>query len=430
MIRRRLIQALAVVFIGVNFLLVYVDDGENVERTSYITNWSHVFESDMLEQLHKPGVLAYAEEEHIYFDQNVGSFQEFLVEEGAQVNAGDGLYVYQVNDYVEVEANLMREVEALNGEISAVEEAIAQMDSYQIQDISPSTLDPFGFDEELPPLDEGEMLDPAETADERDERDEPEEAVEAELMKEQYIIEKEKELAQKTAQLNSVEGQLTELQSGGDTVTVVSPFQGTIKAVKETLEDPVITIEGTALHAEGELTEQERTQVEPGQEVEVRLTEQEMVMEGEVNEISESPIEVQIEGESIYPFTVAFNEMDEEVDQEDLLPGYHANVSIVMEESLGATVLFEDHVFTDSVWKMNADGKLVEQRVETGILMDTMLEITNGVTMGDTVAEEPTAQFRNGASFITPLKRSGISWDNITSYEHWSKAMVSGFLSR
>ncbi|WP_235793041.1 efflux RND transporter periplasmic adaptor subunit [Virgibacillus salidurans] len=431
--RRRLIQAAVVLFIGINFLLVYVDDDGNVERKSYIKNWSQVFEADVAERLHKPGVLASVSEDHVYFDENLGSFQEFLVEEGTEVNAGDDLYTYQVHDYVEAEADLMNEVEVLNGEIAAIEAAISEMELYQIPDQGGGSSTqqpppmPFDFEEEMPEEDEITEI-PGD--DEMMETMEPETPVEAELMKEQYIIEKEKELAQKTAELTSVESQLTELTSNGDTITVESPFQGKIKTVQETLDDPLITIESTALHAEGELTEQERTQIEQGQTVEVTLTEEDTLIEGEVAGVSDSPKAVEVEEESVYPFHVSLNETGEEGELEELLPGYHANLNITLDESLGAAVLFEDLVFTDAVWKMNAEGKLVEQGIETGILMNNMQEITEGAEVGEFVAEEPAGQFRRRAVFITPLKVQEVPWTNVFNYENWNRALISGLLSR
>lgn len=432
--RRRLIQAAIILFIGINFLLVYVDDDGKVERKSYVKNWSQVFETDMAERLHKPGVLASVSEDHVYFDGDLGSFQEFLVEEGTEVNAGDALYTYQVHDYFDAEADLMHEVEVLNGEIAAIEAAISEMELYQIPDqgggASTQQLPPipFNFEEEI--TEEDELTETPEEDNMTETMERPESPVEAELMKEQYIIEKEKELAQKTAELTSVENQLTELTSSGDTITVESPFEGEIKAVQETLEDPLITIESTTLHAEGELTEQERTQIEEGQAVEVSLTEEGALIEGEIAEVSDSSKAADIEEESVYPFHVSLSETDEEGELEELLPGYHANLSITLEESLGAAVLFEDLVFTDSVWKMNAEGKLVEQGIETGILMNNMLEITEGAEIGEFVAEEPAGQFRNGAVFITPLKAQKVPWIDVFNYENWSRALVSGFLSR
>src|SRR5690625_5255931 len=114
---RRIIQLGIVVFIGVNFLLVYADGEDRVARISYIKDWSIAFQADMREELHTPVVFGYENEEHIYFDTSEGSFQEFLVEEEEEISVGTPLFSYQVDNYYEAEADLLQEIEKINGEI-------------------------------------------------------------------------------------------------------------------------------------------------------------------------------------------------------------------------------------------------------------------------------------------------------------------------
>ncbi|MEC5425984.1 efflux RND transporter periplasmic adaptor subunit [Virgibacillus sp. C22-A2] len=414
MIRRRWMQITILLFIGLNFLLVYLDDEDKVDRISYINNWSEAFQSDMSEKLYTPGVLAYVKEDYVYFNKNLGSFQEFLTEEGTQVDIGDSLYSYQIDNFYETEAGLMQEVERINGELAAIELAISQMNAYQIPNTSSQP-----------------SASPLFTEEEQQEItiDFPQEPIAAELMKEQYVVEKEKDAAQKAAELKSVEAQLTSLQSTGDSIIVGSPYEGKIKSLSASLSDPLITIENTELHAEGQLTEQERTLIEEGYPVEVQVTEKEALLEGVIQELDESPRELAIASESIYPFTVA---LDQESDIDDLLPGYHATLAITMNESNDATVLFDEVIGAGYAWKMTNEGKLVKQKVDTGIHMDTMIEITSGAIPGEWVAEEPTSQFRSGASFITPIKWDQHKWKSLITLDNegWSRHFVTGLLSR
>src|SRR5690625_3191529 len=99
--RRRIIQVVIVLFIAVNFLLVYADDEARVDRISYIKEWSDAFLADVREELHTNVIFAYDGEEYIYFDATEGSFQEFLVEEEEEISAGDPLFSYQVDNYYE-----------------------------------------------------------------------------------------------------------------------------------------------------------------------------------------------------------------------------------------------------------------------------------------------------------------------------------------
>ncbi|WP_087975100.1 efflux RND transporter periplasmic adaptor subunit [Oceanobacillus rekensis] len=415
---KRIIQVLVVVFIGVNFLLVYFDEEEKVERTAYVNDWSETFEADLLEKLYKPGVLKAAGAEHIYFDENLGSFQEFIVEEGNQVNPGDPLYTYQVDNYYEAEANLMSQTEQINGEIAAIETAISQMERYQL---------PVGMTGEPNAFTiTGEQL----------EVELPQSSIDADLIKQQYIVEKEKELSQKVSQLEAYQSQLTELRSTGNTITVESPYAGRITDLNETLDNPVVTIESAELHVFGELTEKERTQMQPGLAAEVDIQEMSLQLDGTLHKVSSTPKSIDIGSESIYSFQVAFVEDEENEEREDedseleeLLPGYHADVAIVTEESLGATALFEEAVFTDAVWRMTNEGKLVKQKIESGLYVGSMVELTSGVELGDWVAVDPPGLFHDGADFITPLQLKEITKDSFSD-DNWAENLVTGLLSR
>lgn len=179
MMRKRIAPILMAVFIVVNFLLVFLDDEGKVERISYINEWTKSFEKDMREKLYKPGVLRAAGKEHVYFDNQLGSFQQFLVEEGEQVNEGDALYTYLVHDYYEMEADLMNQADQIQEEISAIEQAISQMEMYQIPSDEVGSPKAVTITEELIELEY------------------PQTSMEADLLREQFLVEKELELSQK-----------------------------------------------------------------------------------------------------------------------------------------------------------------------------------------------------------------------------------------
>ncbi|MGJ9460343.1 efflux RND transporter periplasmic adaptor subunit [Oceanobacillus sp. CF4.6] len=405
---KRLIRVLIILLIGVNFLLVYLDDEGKIDRTAYINNWSESFETDIVEKLYKPGVLKATGEEHIYFDENLGSFQTFLVEEGAPINTGDPLYNYLVDNYYEAEANLTNQMDRINGEIAAIETAISQMEMYQLP--LNTTGEPSTFT----------------LTEEQLEVEFPQTSIDAELIKQQYIVEKEMELSQKKIQLETHQNQLTELQTSGDMITVGSPYAGIITDTNETLENPVVTIQNADLQVVGELTEKERTQMQLGLDAEVQIEEMSLKLDGTVQEVSDRPMSIDIGSESIYPFQIAFNE-DSEV--EELLSGYHADIAIIMEESLGATALYEEAIFTSSVWKMTNEGKLVKQNIETGLYVDSLVELVDGVETGDWVAVDPPSLFHDGADFITPLQVKEITKDSF-SVENWAENLMTGLLSR
>lgn len=407
--RIRIIQVSVVLFIAVNFMLVYFDREDKVERKAYINDWSEAIQYDMKEQLHTPGVMASAGEEYVYFDKSLGQFQEFLTEEGDDVSPGDPLYSYKVDSFYESEIKLSNDVQKLQGEVTAIETALTKMQQYQLPDAS---------------------IDDAKTVQITEDEinvELPEDTTEAAVIIEQYIAEKEKELGQKQAELESAQSQLDTLQSSGDTVIVDSPFEGRIKSIKTTLADPIVTIEQKGLQVEGTFSEAERTKIEQGLPVEVMIKEKKTLLEGEVGEISETPETLNIEGESVYPFQVVF---EDDAGLEEMLPGYHADVAITMEDSPDATVLYEDVIFNGAVWKMTTTGEVIKQPIKTGIYMDKRHEITTGVEQGEWVAGDQKSQYRSGAAFITPIKLRDIPWKQLNKDENKGKNIVTGILSR
>ncbi len=66
--RRKLFIALVVILLGVNCLLIVLDDEGEVARVSYVQDWAAVAEKDMAETIETKGVLA-ADKKPVYFDK-------------------------------------------------------------------------------------------------------------------------------------------------------------------------------------------------------------------------------------------------------------------------------------------------------------------------------------------------------------------------
>lgn len=434
--RKELILLGAILFIGLNMLLIYLDDEGKVDRLAYINDWSEAKEADIAEKLYKPGILTAVEETPVYFDQNLGEFQEFLVEEGEEVTTGTPIYSYVVSDYELTQAAFESEIDKLNADISSITAAINQMENYQVQSSTGNSSATFLNEEK-----EIVVKFPNDPGD-------------AEILKEQFLIEKEKERLEKQAALTNIQNQLNELERTGDTITVSSPGDGLVKTISVSLADPIMTLESTELQAVGELTEQERTQIEQGMVTEVTIKEKEVTLEGVIDNVSKTPIDANLETDSIYPFQIAFNEIEEldeaeetialeeemeigeEVEEkekesvEELLVGYHADFAITMKESLDAVVLADDVVFSSHIWKLNDDGRLIKTPVKKGLEVNRLIEITDGLVTGEIVAEGPFNSFRDEVTFRTPLQIDDLTWSSIKSDDTKWESLMKGLLSR
>ncbi|AUJ24262.1 efflux RND transporter periplasmic adaptor subunit [Virgibacillus dokdonensis] len=436
-LRKRLQLIGATLFIGANVLLVYTDDEEKVDRIAYVSEWADASQADLEKKLHTTGVLTSAEEKPIYFDSTTGSFEAFKVKEGDVVKAGDALFTYKVGHYQAVMAELLEKKMQLEEEIASIEKVISQMSSLQIPDINTESAGLEWTEEELTITI-------------------PQDPVQARLMKQQFLLEKETEVAEKQIALKSVDSQITELQETGDTITVDSPYEGTITQLSKQLTDPIITVSSTELHVEGELTESERVDVKTDLSANIEVTELKESLTGTVTKVGEMPKEkATATTSSLYPIIIKLNEFNEEqgeaVENDDeredgqsegnlslqrhteqnLLPGYHVDIDIITETSEGATVLMEDAIFQQHVWKMTEMGTLLRQKISTGLKEDSRVEIISDLQVGDKVALQPGKPFRSNASFITPLKwGAGLKPTVSPKGTNWLEFFISGIINR
>ncbi|WP_047981926.1 efflux RND transporter periplasmic adaptor subunit [Ornithinibacillus contaminans] len=406
---KKILWLTIVAFITANIVLVLVDKSGKVERQAYISDWEAVYKADLSETIYAKGVVSYSGQEYMYFDKSSGQFDGFLVEAGSEVSEGDPLFTYHVADYYATEASLENQLTQLSAEVSALEDAVAEIVAYDI----PSPAAP------VVSSDDEDSIEVVVSSGE---------SVGAEMQMKQYLIEKEQALAIKQEQERLIETQLADLQAGGDTITVTSPYQGKVKSISTTLADPLIVIENTRLQVNGELTEEDRVKVEPGDSVYVTLVEQEKVLQGSVKTVGETPVEeARVDSDSVYPLVVDF---EEEANTENVLPGYHSNLSITINEVLDANTVHDQFVFLNEAWKLTNAGKLEAVTVETGLHIGKQLEVINGLTVGDVVTPEFNRESYSGMPFITPLKLVDVPWLEIGKYSDWKKYMVMGLLAR
>jgi HlyD family secretion protein len=406
--KKRLKWIVLIIFVGINCLLVLLDDGEKVLRQAYIPTWDIVYKTDLVETVEAEGIISYSGESYVYFDKSIGSFDSFLIEEGSVVSVGDPLFQYQVNDYAATEALLSYELEKVDGEIDAIEDAITEMVSYRIP--KPSTPVVGNNNEDSTTVVVTQQ-----------------EPVEAELIKEQFIIQKEQELAAKKEQERSIQSQLDDLQENGNTITVESPVDGKVNEISSTLNDPIIRIEHMDLHVQGELEEAARIEVETGQPVEITLDNGEQTLQGSISHLEDAPHEVNIKSQSIYPFEVNFKQ---DQNLESILPGYHADLAITVNESIDAATVDTSFVNHHHVWKMNEKGKMELVPVQTGIQMGEDLEVISGLSVGNVVTKESIDSSYRGMPFITPLKFKDVAWLDVGRYKDWLLFMTTGIMTR
>ncbi|MFD2923227.1 efflux RND transporter periplasmic adaptor subunit [Halobacillus naozhouensis] len=391
----RICGLLIIAFLTLNASLIYFDRDSEVDRKSYINEWSSTFTEDLFESIHTSGIFTSNETNPVYFDKQSGSFQEFLVEEGDEVSEGDELYTYKVVNYEEQLTQLKTKAVRLQEEIISLTNYINELGSFTVPETGGAS--PPSFIPESSPDDSfSQDLEP------QQQEGSESQTIETEFMKQKAIAEKELQLSQKQAHLSMVENQLRQLEETGQSITVTSEFSGVVTNLSENLHPPLLTLSSSNLIVSGELSEEHRKQVEEGMSSYVRIPDLEVEVTGLVESIKPFPKNVDVQQPSHYPYKIVIEENKEQV-----RPGYHANVEIITAEATDAVAAYDDvlkNLGNSSAWVMGDRGRLEKREIETGIREDRIVEVTEGLEEGEYLADQPEDEFREGSVFLTPLK--------------------------
>ncbi|QHT45368.1 efflux RND transporter periplasmic adaptor subunit [Bacillus sp. SB49] len=426
-VKGRILGLLIVAFIVANALLIYFDEEEKVERKSYVHDWSQTVTEDLAETLETKGVFTSETTTPVYLDEELGSFQEFLVEEGDTVADGDDLYTYAVSDYYAQEAQLQGDIDRIEQEISATEAYIEELEDYEIPEPSESTS---GMS--APSFFGGGNPDETEEMTDRSplQQEDTSSNAEAEYLKQEKLAEQASELMKQEAMLEMKEDQLDQLQQDGDQITVTSTFAGTVTEISEELDAPLLTIASTDLILSGTLDESARTTVDETMQADIRVPELDMESTGSISSIDTHPDRTSVKGTSRYPFTIAMDDLNE-----DVLPGYHAEISIITNESPGAVTAADEALSTEEnlfAWVMNEDGEMEKREIEKGITEDGLVEIVQGLEENEWLAVQPEDEFRNGTVFFTPIHIDDVHAKKLFKLDKQTKLTYGmlGFLAR
>ncbi|WP_345242236.1 hypothetical protein [Pontibacillus salipaludis] len=426
-----------------NIILVVLSEDE-VERKSYISKWDTPFTADLENAIAEEGVFQPSSEEHVYFDKDLGSFKQFLVEEGEEVELGDPLFEYVIRDYWGTVTQLESQISGLEEEVEALEDYVDDVEDIEVPDTEEPDARAFA---------------------------------DAEVNKDHAEAEAEKELALKEAQLEALEDQLDEIEEYGQVIEVSSLVNGTVKELDHTLEDPAVTIaRSDQLILAGDIDEQNRVDIQEGMKARGTIEKLEQSWEGQVGAADEFPIEGSSElGDSSYPYVVEVNESIDGV-----LPGYHSTVYLTVEEVQDAITVYqnwihlpidgmedfvsdqklEDEVLEEEseevqedgpddgeeveqveeevvvegpyAWVMNDLGLVEKRYLSLGMDEYNLQEVQEGLTLEEWVADEPNEEFYEGTSFLTSLEAERIHWTDVKSLDKgvmWEYAKM-GLLMR
>lgn len=394
-----LLIATILLFLSFNIFLVKKDHSK-IEKVEYIESWTSVKQGDIKKVLNKPGVTVTSEETHIYFDENMGAFSQFLVKEGDEVTRGTALFEYSPND-------IENEISKLEAELAETEEKISSLNSH-ISDLTDYKAE---LDMELAKEDKPNFISSLH-----------------DLEREIYHKELEMDLLEDEA--SKLDDEIDSLEDNMDNLKVESEVDGVIKEINTELNNPLITISAPSISIAGTIREGEMRDISEGLKAIVTSHNLETELYGTISRLSKLPeSEPKVEKESVYPFKV-----DLETDNE-ILAGTHVAVEIITEEANGTLLAPEGSIYNrkkkEYINILTQSGTIEKREIQTGIKVNGKVEIKSGAEAGEiAVIHKNPQSLTNGSKFITPIKFNKLDKPVSADIKKNWKYILEGFLSR
>ncbi|MBT2687183.1 efflux RND transporter periplasmic adaptor subunit [Bacillus sp. ISL-47] len=390
---------LSALFVGGNLYLTEKKDSK-IEKIERIEEWQQVRIGSIKNVLNKPGVVTPSEEMPIYYDDQAGAFNQFLVKPGDEISNGTDLFEYSPHSIEQEVSRLEAEKSEADNKADSVESHIRDLESLLTQAKSDA-------DEDNPNL----------------------EAI--------YSLEKEisqKELEQELLENESekLEELIDELNDRPDVVTVKSEFDGYVKEINPTLNNPVMTISSITPSVKGALNEEEIHEVTEGMKVLISSPYDEKKRDGQILNILQMPEkEPDLENETLYPFFIQLNG-----DESGLHSGNHVNVDIILRESANALLVHKNSVTkakkNSYSYVLTPSGTVEKRKVKPGIKEGKKVEITEGLTPEEFVVKNAKqVQQKTGSLFTTTLEPKELEKKKVKeAFKKDWRYILRGFLSR
>lgn len=405
-------------FVVTNFYLIFKKDSA-IARSKYIDEWTEVKEQNLIVSKDKEGVVAPLDEQHVYFQADAGVFEQFLISEGDEVQAGTPLFEYSSTNTEETMDKLDAEIERLESEKDALEDNIDNLERIE-QRLSSST-------------------------------------TEEELSKEAVVSSIQAQIYEKELQLSRIEGEIDkyeELLSIADNglmnLSVHSPISGVVRSISHDLENPVVTITSNEKQVKGILEEDEVLAIEEGMQVVITSEKYPGKLEGTISKVAVNPNDKpQVDKQSQYEFTVQFAEMpveEQEVANEEngeeagelteptaleVFTGAHVDMKIITKEVENALTVTGKAMRDKSIFVLKGNGTIEKRPIETGIEVNDVHEVTSEVQEGELIVLNPS-KIRNNTTFFTQVNISNMKKKDFTQMgkKEILKYVGKGFLSR
>jgi HlyD family secretion protein len=354
-----------------NLYLIYKKDSD-IKRISYVDTWTTIKEQNLVESQTDKGLTKPVEEEYIYYEENTGDFEAFLVKEGDQVE--ENTPILELSS-VNIDAAISQkelEISKLEDEITALEDNIDSLDDL-LSDIESSAT----------------------------EENESSNTIMANSL-EIEIYEKELQLGRLEAELNKQETALASFDGNLSSLTINSKISGTVKEIRQDLNNPLVTITSNDVQVEATLQEKEMATIDEGMKVFVTSKLQKDKIEGTISSISTLPKNEPKEGkETEYTYQIQLNE------QPQIPLGSNVDLKIITNEVTDvltvSTEAIKEKKAQSYMYVMMANGTIERRQIETGLQLNHVKEVKANAEEGEKVVLNANT-LKNKTKFYTSLQ--------------------------
>ncbi|PPA69515.1 efflux RND transporter periplasmic adaptor subunit [Jeotgalibacillus proteolyticus] len=397
---------LGFLFVSVNLYLIK-NDFDMIDRTSIVYDQTTSKEEDLREVLVKDGVIHTANEQHIYFSEQLGMFTRFLVEEGDIVTAGTPLYEYDVLDLEEQRLLFESEAEQIRREITTVQSYITELNGLErelttVTTTQPTTsaTSPQSVIDNLQDILNIELEVGVNISDATVDQ--------TRSLLNQKIGEQEAAVGRLQAQEDKYEALIDGLEES-PTVQVESEFNGKIAHLSEGVDNPLITIYSDSLASRSKLTDEEALYIIGGLNARVTSPVAGSTISGSVDSNPKLPDkEPELGEKSLY--SIDINLLDP---SQDWFVGQQVVNEIITDESIGATTVPITSTNSNIISTLSPQGFIQPRIVDLGLRVEDRQEVYTNLEPGEWIVTDPFQVERNYSAYITPMTINRLTTDNL-----------------
>ncbi|PAE41239.1 efflux RND transporter periplasmic adaptor subunit [Bacillus sp. 7884-1] len=351
-----------------------------------------VSEQELVESILVTGKIVPESEQKVFIEPEKGEISEFKVTENQAVKAGDPLVVYDSSKIDSELKRAVREKELLQSRGKTEQNQIADLNKRIAE--AKKKVETQG----------AETVEGAEGLVSQEDVNQ--------LSNEK--IQQEMQYESTKSEITSAEDRIKELNAQKSEMTIVSKMDGIIVKVNQNVAnteagaaEPVVhIISSQPYKVIGSMSEFDTVKIKEGQPVIIRpKVFKDREWKGAVESVSQFPNAEGGGGEgfeggggagnvTMYPFKVTITD-----DTTELRQGFHVSLEIKAGDSTKKVAIPHPALIDEAGIKIVyilKDGMLERREVQTGVMNDTFIEVTSGITPGELVVLTPTEEMHDG----------------------------------